>query len=248
MSRFSLLLVTLGMTLLIMGWTAPATLIDGALNQLSAGHLRVVSASGTLWSGHGQLEIRDTLGSSVYTSNIDWKLDKRALLLGRLSLSYHAMNQAGPATVQLGLTSIMLTGMDFDVPVTALLSLFPAAQGYGLGGTLNFSSPSLSLTRSATVGAAVLRWQNASSKLAPVTPLGSYALHLVGLPSQVEFTGTLTTSRGPLQLDGTVQFGITQAPVVQIIARLPANDYSTLAPFIRLIGVETEGKQFLIDM
>lgn len=248
MSRFRLLLVTIGVTPLILCWTAPATLIDGALSQLSGGHLRVVSASGTLWSGHGQLEIRDTLGNSVYASNIDWTLNKRALLLGRLSLSYHAMNQTIPTTVQLGFSSIGFTDMAFDLPAAALMSLLPAAQGYGLGGRLNFSSQSLSLTRSATVGTAVLRWQDASSGLAPVAPLGSYALHLVGQPSPVEFTGTLSTLRGPLQLDGTAQLGITQTPVVQIIAGLPENDYQTLAPFIRLIGVETAGNQFLIDL
>lgn len=248
MSRFRLLLVTMGVTLLVLCWTAPATLIDGAVSQLSGGHLRVVSASGTLWSGHGQLEIRDTSGGSVYASNLDWTLNKRALLLGRLSLSYHAMNQTLPATVNLRLSSIIFTDVAFDLPAAALMSLLPATQGYGLGGTLNFSSQSLSLTRSATVGTAVLRWQDASSRLAPVAPLGSYALHLVGQPSPVEFTGTVSTLRGPLQLDGTAQLGITQAPVVQIIARLPDSDYPTLAPFIRLIGVEAAGKQFLINM
>ena len=42
--------------------TAPATLIDTGLQRTSDGRLRLAEAQGTLWSGSGQIEVRDSGG------------------------------------------------------------------------------------------------------------------------------------------------------------------------------------------
>jgi len=43
---------------------APATLIDARLERASDGRLRLAEASGTLWSGAGQIEMRDRMRRS----------------------------------------------------------------------------------------------------------------------------------------------------------------------------------------
>jgi len=248
MSPFRLTLVSFTMICAVLLWTAPATLLDAAMNKMSSGRMRVASVSGSLWSGSGQLEIRNSAGAAVFASKLDWRLNKFRLLRGQLSVSYHAFNHPVAGTVQLGLNSLRFSDIHADLPAAAMTALIPAAQGYGLGGSLNLSSESVNFTRTTTVGNVVLRWQNASSSLAPVAPLGSYHLHLVGNPAPLQFNGVLTTLRGPVQLDGSSTLGITQRTPMQLIALLPDSEYAELAPFLRLIGIESAGKRFLIEI
>lgn len=228
--------------------TAPSTLLDAGLQSASAGQLRLVSAQGSIWSGHGALEIRNSDGEAVYTRPLQWTVDKSRLLIGQFSLTYRVAHQALPGRVQVNLFSAVVTDLDVDIPVTALETLIPAAKGYGLGGTLNLNSKRLRFTRDGTEGNVMLRWQHASSTLAPVSPLGSFQLQLDGEVGQLKFSALLATLQGPLQLEGAGTISISQQSAMQITAMLPESHYAELAPFMRLIGVETAGNSFVLDL
>ena len=60
--------------------TAPATLIDAELQHISRGKLRLVEAQGTLWSGSGQIEIRDSGGRAGVAKSFAWHILPGALL------------------------------------------------------------------------------------------------------------------------------------------------------------------------
>lgn len=208
----------------------------------------MISASGTVWSGSGRLEVRDRTGSAVYVKSLGWQFNKNQLLLGRLSVSYRLASQLQPGTVSAGFMSLVFTDIDLEVPATVLEALLPETHGYGLDGVLQLVSKSLKLTRQDTVGTVMLRWQDVSSTLLPVAPLGSYELQLDGAVSQLNLAGSLRTLKGPLQLDGSVNISASQQPVLQVTAMLPENQYAELAPFMRLVGVEAGGNRFLLQL
>ena len=208
----------------------------------------MISASGTVWGGSGQLEVRDRRGRAVYVESLDWQLNKKQLWLGRLSVCFRLLSQSQPGIVSASLMSLVFTDIDLEVPATVLEALLPEVHGYGLDGVLQLVSKSLKLTRQDTVGTVMLRWQDVSSTLLPVAPLGSYELQLDGVVSQLNLTGSLKTLKGPLQLDGTVNISASQQTALQVTAVLPENQYAELAPFMRLVGVESGGNRFLIQL
>ena len=77
MKRWSLLAIGLGAYALALIATAPATLMDAGLQRASDGRLRLAEAQGTLWSGTGQIEIRDTGGRTGVAKNFAWRVAPR---------------------------------------------------------------------------------------------------------------------------------------------------------------------------
>ena len=84
MSRWRL--IGLGVAAYALGLiaAAPATLIDARLQQASGGGLRLAEASGTLWSGTGQIEVRDANRRSGIAKSIAWRVRPAYLLQGKL--------------------------------------------------------------------------------------------------------------------------------------------------------------------
>ena len=94
----------------------------------------------------------------------------------------------------------------------------------------------LDVGRKTTQGSATMRWQAASSALAPVAPLGDYELRLVG--EGPGFRAKLRTLRGPLELIGHGQWRRGEPPAFLVTANLPPEFRTALAPFLRVIAVE----------
>lgn len=84
MKRWSLLAIGLGAYALALIATAPATLADAGLQGASDGRLRLADAQGTLWSGTGQIEVRDAGGRTGVAKSLAWRVAPESLLRGRL--------------------------------------------------------------------------------------------------------------------------------------------------------------------
>ena len=68
------LLVVLGSYVVGLVVFAPATVMDAYLQRASEGGVRLAQADGTVWSGSGELEVRDTgLGAGAGTT-VHWRL------------------------------------------------------------------------------------------------------------------------------------------------------------------------------
>ena len=72
--------------------TAPASLVDGRLDALSGGRLRLANASGTLWNGAG--DVRMLPGSTGMP--VSWHVDAWPLLWGELRGTLSGSNDAAP--------------------------------------------------------------------------------------------------------------------------------------------------------
>ncbi len=242
MKRWALIAIGLGTYAVALIATAPATLVDAGLQRASDGRLRLAVAQGTLWSGSGQIEIRDAGGHAGLTKRLVWRLRPLAAL--RAQLAYEMEFDAGPRPfpVTIYWSRIELTNADIRLPASALGLGVPKLAALELTGEVNLHVSSLSIGRSAARGSATLQWLRAGSALSPVSPLGDYELRLDGKGSAL--SATLRTLQGPLQLDGQGSWSNGSKPVFLATAHMPDQFQQRLGPFLRLIAVERGAGRF----
>lgn len=225
--------------------TAPATLIDARLQRASDGRLALAEARGTLWSGSGQLEVRDARGRSGLAKPVTWRLRPGALLRARLGYEIGLDPGSRPFAMAILPSRIELMDADIALPAAALGYLVPRLAPLGLSGDMILRTQRLAIGPNLTHGHATLQWRNAGSALSPVSPLGEYELRLEGDGPAVGVT--LSTLAGPLQLDGRGTWGDGRKPVFLATARMPPQLQPRLAPFLRLIAVERGDGSFTLQ-
>ncbi len=220
---------------------APATLIDAGLQHAGGGRLRLAQAAGSLWSGTGQLEIRDAAGLRSVGRSLTWRARPASLLRGKLGFEV-TLSQAGtPFSVELSTSGVEVTRADFVLPAALLGMAAPRLAVIGPTGELRVRIEHLLLSRTSVSGKGVIEWLDAGSTLTPVSPLGNYELRVSGSGGQVD--ATLHTLDGPLHLEGAGSGG-SGPPAFVATARVDAPYQLQLAPFLRLIAVERKDGAF----
>ncbi|TEA80026.1 type II secretion system protein N [Allopusillimonas ginsengisoli] len=162
--------------------------------------LAVVNASGTIWSGTATVALGTPERRRSVAEPVRWQF---ALDPGpRLRVSHPWLR--GPVTLSLGWRGIGISAQTLQLPATALGALDARIAAIDPGGELSLKWPATFIgLASRTAGARLLdmEWRNAVSALAPVRPLGDYALALKqGAPGQADVL--LSTRQGPLMLNG----------------------------------------------
>lgn len=220
----------------------PATLADAALQMASDGHLRVTEARGTLWSGAGQIEMRDARGQAGFAKPLAWRMQPAALLRARLAYELALEDAGRPFNVSVSWSRMAIENATLHLPAAALGLGIPTLAPLKLSGDLQLHIPQFSIEHGITHGSAALRWQTAASALSPVSPLGDYELRFEGEGPAVR--ATLQTLQGPLQLDGQGAWTRGEKPVFLATAQMPPEVRPKLAPFLRLIAVERKDGSF----
>ena len=150
--------------------TVPATLADAGLQGASDGRLRLAEAQGTLWSGTGQLEIRDAGGHTGLAKRLAWRLRPSALLRARLAYEIELDPGPRPFPVTISWSRIQLANADISLPAAALGLGVPKLAPLGLTGDVLIHVTGLSIGRDGMDGNATLQWHAAGSTLTPVSP------------------------------------------------------------------------------
>ena len=226
--------------------TAPAALLDANLQRASHGRLRLAEARGTLWTGAGQLEIREADGRGGIGRGITWRATPASLLRGRLAYDV-GMGRAGATfPVTLSWSGIEAANVDVNLPATVLGLAVPRLAPLGLTGELLIRVAQLSLASGRMDGHATLRWRAAGSALTPLSPLGEYEMRLDGADTKVQ--ALLTTLAGPLQLDGKGAWRQGDSIAFRATARVPQQHLRELAPLLRLIAVEKGKGTFELEL
>lgn len=221
---------------------APAALMDSGLKQLTDGKLRLVDAHGTLWSGSGQMELRDAAGRVGVADSLAWHLRLASLPSGYLA-SVVQVGQAGKSfEVTLSLAGLAMANVDLRLPATALALGLPKLAPLGLTGDVVLHIDSLSIERKQVRGKLAVQLLEAGSSLTTVAPLGDYELDLAGDGTAVN--AVLRTLNGPLQIDGKGTWASGALPDFLAVARIPSQYMEQLAPLLRLIAVEREAGSF----
>ena len=246
MKRWSGLAIGLGAYALALIATAPATLVDAGLQRASHGRLRLAQAQGTLWSGSGQIEIRDAGGRTGVAKSLAWRVVPESLLRGHLVCEVGLDPSARRFPVTISLSRIELANADISVPATVLGLWVPKLAPLGLTGDVLIHVASLSIARDAMQGNATLQWRAAGSTLTPVSPLGDYEVRLDGEGMTVH--AYLRTIEGPLWLDGKGSWTRGDSPAFLAMARVPPQHQQQLAPLLRLIGVERGEGRFELQL
>ncbi len=225
---------------------APATLIDARLQRASEGRLRLAEAQGTLWSGSGQLEIRDAGRRNGIAKSIAWRVLPATLLRGHLVCEIELDRAARHFPVTLSLSRVRLVNADINVPAAALGLALPKLAPLGLSGEMWIHVADVSAGRGDVRGEVTLQWRAAGSAHSPVSPLGDYELRVAGEGPAVR--ATLHTLQGPLQLDGQGSWANGRTPVFIATARVPPEFRQRLAPFLRLFAVERGDGSFELQL
>ncbi len=246
MKRWSLLAIGLGAYALALVATAPATLVDAGLQRASHGRLRLAEAQGTLWSGSGRIEIRDTGGRTGVAKSLAWRVVPESLLRGHLVCEVELDQSARRFPVMISLSRIELANADISLPATVLGLGVPKLAPLGLTGDVLIHVASLSIARDAMEGNATLQWRAAGSTLTPVSPLGDYEVRLDGEGTTIH--AFLRTIEGPLQLDGKGSWTHGDSPAFLAMARVPPQHQQQLAPLLRLIAVERGEGRFELQL
>ncbi len=222
--------------------TAPATLAGARLQEASGGRLRLAEAQGTLWSGAGQLEVRDASGRSGMATRLAWRLRPDALRRAQLGYEVELGPDIQPFLTTIGWSRIEIANADISVPAAALSLGVPRLAPLGLTGEVQIQVANLSVARESMQGAATLRWRGAGSTLTPISPLGEYEMRLTAAGRAVH--ATLSTLEGPLQVEGNGTWSKSAPLNFLAVARVPAQFLEQLAPLLRLIAVERNAGEF----
>ena len=236
MKRWQLIAIGLIIYTVAIIATAPATLVDSRLQQASNGRLRLAEAHGTLWSGSGQIEVRDSGGRIGVAKNLAWRFLPESLLRGHLVCEVELDQSAKRFPVTISLSRIAVANADISLPATVLGMGVPKLAPLGLTGDVLLHVASLTIERKDMQGNATLQWRNAGSVLTPISPLGDYELRLDGEGATVH--AYLRTIQGPLRLDGKGSWANGKNPVFLATAQVGAEHQQQLAPLLRLIAVE----------
>lgn len=242
MKRWSLLAFGLGVYAVVLVATAPATLVDAGLQRATQGRLRLAEAHGTLWSGSGYIEIRDSAGRAGIARNLSWRLVPKLLLRARLACEVELDQSARPFLVRLSFNRMEVADADISLPAAVLGLGVPKLAPLGLTGDVLIHVASLSIARDAVEGNATVQWRTAGSTLTPVSPLGDYELRLDGAGRTIH--AYLRTVAGPLRLDGKGAWTRDQSPAFAATARVPEQHQQQLSPLLRLIAVERGAGNF----
>ena len=210
------------------------------------GIVRLAESRGTVWSGAGQLEIREKGQRIGHAHPLVWRFRPWSLLRGRIAFAVE-LDQAGPpATLSLGLSGIELADVHITLPAAVLGLAEPRLAALKLDGGLILRVPRIAIGHHRVQGSGVLEWHRASSALTTVSPLGDYALDFAG--SGATGDTSLRTLQGPLQMEGKGSWGSNGASAFAGSARVPSALQQELAPLLRLFTIERSPGSFEIQL
>jgi general secretion pathway protein N len=190
MNRLGAILVGLVFYFIFLVAMIPATSINTLLAHYVDKNIQIANAQGTLWHGSGNL---------YGMEEISWRIKVPELLLGHLHVLVMNRDAAQPMDVFISTARIELKHVSLTLPATLLSDFARPLKLMAPGGRLIVGTEDFSVADT-FLGSVNLDWQNASSALSRVSPIGSYHFDVTGLGHHLDIK--LDTQDGPLSLAG----------------------------------------------
>ena len=230
----------IALTVLI--WNYPIYAISGKIESASAGKVRVLSSSGSIWSGQMHLGLSD--GTRVYAipEALQWHL--------RAGFENKWIGVAIEHPKLLAPLHLGFNGAGISVGASELRA--PASWLSALGAPFNTIRPEgllqLSWTEWKSDGElqATLKWLDAQSALASIRPLGEYVITVTGNPDK-KIDMTLATNKGPLMLEGNGQWTSGQRFVFNGYASAQERSKEALTGLLSQMG-RLEGDRYRLGV
>lgn len=186
---------------------APAQWGAAAVRAATHGRIDLAEASGTLWNGSAIVVLSSAADAGASRASLperlSWRLNPWPLLAGHLDLVLsHPSALPQPLAVRAPLFggTTTLSAATVRLPASLLVGLGAPWNTVRPGGILVVSWDGLRLEPGRISGTLIGEWQQASSALTPVSPMGHYRVQSNGFApgSQLE----LLTISGPLEMKG----------------------------------------------
>jgi len=182
---------------LILGVTAPATLLKPALSAQSG--ITLAHLAGTLWHGSaGEIAIPTKVGM-IQLNDVQWAVQWRYLLRGEIALKLETADAVGSLTLARGLSGLRVAQADLALPAADLAQRLPQLSLWQPEGELQIQTQGFALNAT-TPSEAIVVWRNAALNLSTIQPLGDYRLQLRNADGKIN--ARLETQGGKLFLEG----------------------------------------------
>lgn len=196
--------------------SAPALLLDAALDHASAGRFRLVLAEGTLWNGQGRLASADSSASLSPITRLRWEFEPSALASVRLRWRL-AIDGGTPGILEIGPGGVALQRLALQLPPAVALAAVPhAIARAGWRGVLDVNVPALACTWSGRCeGGLQAEWSAAGVDILPGQALGDH--RMVATITAPATTLEITALRGlALAVNGKVELARGRRPRVEL--------------------------------
>jgi general secretion pathway protein N len=239
-------------TLVFLCIYAPAQLLGSLLGQMTHGRLGLAATQGSLWQGNGNLLLNsldnntdgnnDALANNtvINLGKIAWNTQALQLLAGRFSVNL-TWNDGAPFWLMLDTTRLHIEHAAFALPADIVSALVPALKAAQLGGQLSVRCENFSLTRTEILGQLDIDWNQASSPLSMVNPLGNYRTKLNGIGNALEIK-LETQGDSPLILQGNGRWLASEGLHFDGTAEANAANKTQLQGLLRVMGNEASNE------
>jgi general secretion pathway protein N len=225
--------------------SAPAASMAWGLERLTQGAASLQQAHGSLWRGRAAaLVVKREGGAPVQLRGLSWELLPSQLFFGRLAaaLTLEDDRVRGAATVDWRPHRLRVANAAFTVSAAAIPAFFPAAQLARPAGEVKLRTAALTWSKGAVGGQAQIDWDDASSALSAVKPLGTYRVLLKGEGHGAQLE--LRTLKGALQIEGRGGWAAGSEPLFSGTARAEPARAAELRELLKLLGSEDQNGAF----
>jgi general secretion pathway protein N len=196
--------------------SAPALLLDAALDHASAGRFRLVLAEGTLWNGQGRLASADSSASLSPITRLRWAFEPSALAGARLRWQL-TIDGGAPATLEIDPGGVALQRLAVQLPpATAFAAVPHAIARAGWRGVLELNVPALACGWGGRcAGTLQAEWRAGGVDILPGQALGDH--RIVAAIAAPVTTLEISALRGrALAVNGKVELSGGQRPRVDL--------------------------------
>jgi general secretion pathway protein N len=237
MRAFSAIGLTVAALALALAILAPATLVDDRVSALTGGRLRIADASGTVWSGTGDV----SAPAANLRIPIAWRIERLPLLWAELHGTVSAQGNP-PFSFVIGRERYDVRNVILSLPAAMLLRAVGApAIIADAGGRIDIHVARLSQAHEALEGQIEARWLDAS--LPGPRPdiriaLGDVRIESAGRGGRL--AGTIANTGGNVDIAGSIGIDAAQGASIDALIRprdqLDAERSNAIAAALSMIG------------
>jgi hypothetical protein len=225
------LLVFVVVVLAVLVARAPATLFDRLAGDVSGGGVRIGQAEGTIWSGHGVVDVLEaTTRSRRPWYRLQWSFDPIGLFRGRLAWKI-IVGDAEVSMLSFGMAGWQVTNLRIGGPARYFLQRIPGPLSkLGWDGDVRLEASRFECSwRGLCSGGVDATWRGAGSDFLPGQVFGDYKVEVNGTAgefsldwSSSEESAVRTSGRGRVSPAGAVSLAGTVKGDPLLLSRLPA--------------------------
>jgi len=218
--------------------TVPSAWVSVAIGRLSQQALQLREPQGSAWTGNGRLYLSRRSGELLDLGVLRWNASLPGSLLGRFVTDFSLGAGKEMTRMELSPASLVLHGVNLDIPGAVMTEMVPGLSALGPGGRLRVRSENLRVGENEFLGKAEIEWRPARLAAARGLDLGSHVVKLSGSGRRIDIE--LGTIEGPLRLSGggawTAEDGLTVSGTLE-----HGSDQPAFAPFLQGVCSEYAG-------